>query len=52
MWIIKNSNGMWVRSGGRKSSYTNRKEFADRYGSYDDALRNCCGNEHVEEYEP
>jgi len=48
MYVIRNSNGMWVRSGGNKSSFTNRRELADKYGTRQAAESNCCDNEWVE----
>lgn len=46
--IINNDNGKFVTPTGSKKSYTSALQNARIFSSYDDAKKNCCGNERVE----
>lgn len=52
MYTIKKGNlyvkdSRYIGSVGKVSSYTNKKEYAVKYSSYDEAKKNACGNERV-----
>ena len=48
MWVIRNSNGLYVAQAGSKSSFTSSLEKARKFNSRESAQADCCGNEHPE----
>ena len=46
--IINNNSGKYVTPSGSEKSYTSALQNARLFSSYDEAKRNCCGNERVE----
>lgn len=48
MWLIWNtSKRLYVKAGtGHDNPFTNRRDLAEQYSSYEAAKAQCCGNEY------
>lgn len=45
MYVIKNSNGLFVSLAGRANTFTNRIKYARKFANEESARYECCGNE-------
>jgi hypothetical protein len=48
MYVIRNSNGLYVNRPGSQCSFTTSLERAQKFSSKESAQAQCCGNEHPE----